>query len=297
MAHAQPGIFALGTRSHHHLEFDATAGGPAVLAALATACGAADAVSGVNLVVGFGARLWSEIAPGEVPGDFGAFDPVEGPDGFVMPATQHDLWLWLHGAGPDAVFDVARSSAATLSDVATVAAEHPGFAYLSSQDLTGFEDGTENPPVPEAVTVATIPDGEPCAGGSVVLLQRWVHDLDRFGALPLEERERVIGRTLQGSVELDEANQVPDSHVSRVVIEDANGEELQVFRRSSAFGGVVEHGLVFVAFSRDRARLGAMLERMAGGGDGVRDRLTRFSRPTTGAWYLAPPVELLTGRR
>ncbi|HET9091458.1 MAG TPA: Dyp-type peroxidase [Acidimicrobiales bacterium] len=297
MAHAQPGIFALGTRSHHHLEFDVTRRGPEVLAAVAEACEAADAVAGVNLVVGFGARLWSEIAPGQVPGDFGDFEPVEGPDGFVMPATQHDLWVWLHGAGPDAVFDVARASATTLSAVATVAAEHPCFAYLSSQDLTGFEDGTENPPVHEAVRVATIPDGEPCAGGSVVLLQRWVHDLDRFDTLPLEERERVFGRTLQGSVELDEAHQVPDSHVSRVVIEDANGEELEVFRRSSAFGGVIEHGLVFVALSRDRARLRTMLDRMAGRGDGLRDRLTRFSRPTSGAWYLAPPVELLTGGR
>jgi putative iron-dependent peroxidase len=214
----------------------------------------------------------------------------------VIPAAQHDLWLWLHAAGPDAVFNIARLAAVELAPFGAVVAEQPAFTYQASQDLTGFEDGTENPPLDEAPSAVTIVDGMPCAGGSIVLLQRWVHDLDGFEALELADREQVIGRTLQGSVELDEATQSPRSHVSRVVIEGDDGDELEVFRRSTAFGGVQEHGLMFVAFSADRARLQRMLERMSGAEDGVRDRLTEFSTPVASAWYVAPPVDLLRGR-
>jgi putative iron-dependent peroxidase len=289
---AQPGIFALGTRSHHHLQFDVDGDVAGLLPAITRIREEANAVAGVNLVVGFGHRVWSELAPEAVPADFGPFEPIVGSDGFTMPADQHDLWVWLHAAGPDAVFGIARFAALELAGIAHVEAEQPSFSYLASQDLTGFEDGTENPPLGEAVTVAVIADGEPCAGGSIVLLQRWEHDLDRFDTLDEPDRELVIGRTLAGSVELGDDRQVEDSHVSRVVITDAEGEELEIWRRSTAYGGVLEHGLMFVAFSADRARVVRMLRRMAGA-DGPRDRLTCYSTPTAGAWYVAPPVELL----
>jgi porphyrinogen peroxidase len=292
----QPGIFALGTRSHHHLEFDVSGSPQRVVAAIAGIREAATTVAGVNVVVGFGRRLWSHLAPDHVPEDFEDFAPITGPDGFVIPAGQHDLWLWLHSATPDGVFNIARLAAISLGDDAVLVAEQPSFTYQASQDLTGFEDGTENPPMDEAPAVATIPDGRPGAGGSIVLLQRWVHDLDGFEALELADREQVIGRTLHGSVELDEEHQSPRAHISRVVIEDEAGEELEVFRRSTAFGGVREHGLMFLAFSADRARLQRMLERMAGVDDGVRDRLTEFSTPVASAWYVAPPFAYLSGR-
>jgi len=248
---------------------------------------------GVNLVVGFGRRVWSRVAPDEVPADLADFEEIVGSDGFRIPAAQHDLWIWLHGGGPDSVFNLGRMAARELASCAALAAEQPSFAYQASQDLTGFEDGTENPPPDEAISVATIADPAPCAGGSIALLQRWVHDLDGFEALEVAERERVIGRTLQGSVELDEARQSPRSHVSRVVIEDEAGVELAVFRRSTAFGGIAEHGLMFVAFSADRDRLERMLIRMAGVEDGQRDRLTDFSTPTASAWYVVPPIGLV----
>jgi porphyrinogen peroxidase len=266
----QPGIFAVGTRSHHHLEFDVTGDRADVLAAVARIREAATSVAGVNVVVGFAAE---------------PFETIVGVDGFTMPAAQHDLWLWMHSAGPDAVFNVARLAARELAGLATLASEQPSFAYQASQDLTGFEDGTENPPIDEAVGAVTRD------GASVVLLQKWVHDLDGFEALELADREKVIGRTLVGSEEL--APSVPDSHVGRVVIENENGEELEVFRRSTAFGGVAEHGLMFLAFSADRPRLERMLRRMAGAEDGVRDRLTEFSTPVASSWYVAPPLESL----
>lgn len=289
MATPQPGIFAVGNRTHHHLEFDCQGSPADVFAAIRRIREAATTVVGVNVVVGFGAHQWSAMSDTS-PDDLIPFATIEGEDGYSIPASQHDLWLWLHASGPDAVFNIARIAAVELADLATVVHEQPCFTYQASQDLTGFEDGTENPPVDEAIESATIPGD----GGSIVLLQRWVHDLDGFEALELSDREQVIGRTFAGSVELDPS---PDnSHVARVVIEDEAGEELEVFRRSTAFGGVQEHGLMFLAFSADRARLQRMLERMAGAEDGVRDRLTEFSTPVRSAWYYTPPLERLRVR-
>jgi porphyrinogen peroxidase len=289
----QPGIFALGTRSQHHLEFDVSANNGEVAAAVLRIWDAASSVAGVNVVVGFGHRIWSTLAPDAVPVGLKDFERVAFVDGFEMPATQHDLWLWFHGAGPDAVFQMARVSAMELLDLAEVATEQGAFTFRESKDLTGFEDGTANPPVADAIAAATVPEGLPGAGGSVVLLQKWVHDLDGFEALELADREQVIGRTFVGSIELEGDAQPPDSHTSRVVIENDDGVELEIFRRSAAYGGILEHGLMFLAFSADHARLQRMLERMAGGEDGVRDRLTRFSTPVHGAWYYAPPVDTL----
>lgn len=295
VARPQTAIFALGTRSHHHLQVDLRpdADPAAVLDAVRHIRAACTTVQGVNVVVGFSAPLWERIAPGQVPVGLAPFTTIDGVDGLEFPADQHDVWLWFHAAGPDAVFDAARHAAAVLAPVARVHAEHPGFTYQRSQDLTGFEDGTENPPVDEAVEVAVVPDGQPGEGGSVVLLQRWVHDLDGFATLPPHERELVIGRTLDGNEELPDDEQPPSSHVSRTAISDEHGDPLPVFRRSVAFGGVLEHGLVFVAFSADVARLERMLRRMAGLEDGVRDALTRFSRSTGAAWYVAPPADAL----
>lgn len=295
MARSQPGIFALGGRSQLHLQLDLAGGADGLGPAVAAIREGADGLVGANLVVGFRPSLWAELAPDDNLAGVDDYQIVVGPDGFTMPADQHDLWCWIHGPGPDAVFDVARSITRELAGLATVATEQPTFVYHASQDLTGFEDGTENPPIDEALDVATVGAGQPGAGSSVVLLQRWVHDLDRFGALPVAEQEEVIGRTLADSEELDDERQPPTSHVSRVVIEDDDGDELEVFRRSTAFGGVSEHGLQFVAFSADQDRLQRMLEQMAGVGDGIRDRLTEFSTPTGTAWYVAPPVEALAG--
>jgi putative iron-dependent peroxidase len=291
--HPQPGIFALGTRSHHHLQFHLTGDANKLLAAVGGLRDAASAMVGVNVVVGFSPRAWAQAGPQHLPDDLVDFEPIVAADGFTIPSGQHDLWIWLHGAGPDSVFNVARQAARHLDGIAALADEQPSFAYQASQDLTGFEDGTENPSLDEALEATTIPTGSACQGGSIALLQRWVHDLDGFEALELADREQVIGRTYYGSSELEPERQPPDSHVSRVVIEDDQGEELQVFRRSTAYGGAAEHGLIFVAFSPDRARLERMLRRMAGLEDGLRDRLTRYSTPTSSAWYLVPPVELL----
>ncbi|HVM09961.1 MAG TPA: Dyp-type peroxidase [Acidimicrobiales bacterium] len=293
MATPQPGIFALGTRSHHHLELELTGPVDRLIPAINRVREAATTVVGVNMVVGFGPALWARLRPDAAPEGLSAFETITGVDDLVMAGRQHDVWMWFHGAGPDDVFDIARLAAVGLRGVADVVCERPSFVYQSSQDLTGFEDGTENPPLGEAYDVATISDDDAAAGCSVALLQRWVHDLDGFEALEEADREAVIGRTLHGSIELDDHRQEPDSHIRRVVIEGDEGEELEVFRRSTAFGGVLEHGLMFLGFTNDWRVLHRMLERMAGLDDGVRDRLTRFSTPVASAWYVVPSLEHL----
>ena len=295
----QPGIFSVGTRSHHHLQLDVdpSADPRALLDALRGIREQATTVAGVNLVIGFGAELCSRVAPRWLPAGLGPFETIRGVDGVAIPGAQHDLWIWLHSYGPDVVFDLARHADTALRGLATVVSEWPSFTYQASRDLTGFEDGTENPPVDEAIHLVAAPEGQPGAGSSVVLLQRWVHDLEAFEALDDEAKDQVIGRRLADGDELDESVRSPRAHISRVVIDDDEGEELEVFRRSTAFGGVLEHGLVFLAFSPDVDRLDAMLHRMVGDGDGRRDHLTDISCCMASGWYVAPPVEAFADGR
>lgn len=190
-------------------------------------------------------------------------------------------------------WDHARAAVAAVSDVARLAAEQVGFTYRDGRDVTGFVDGTANPPTRRAADVALVPAGEPGEGGSHVLAMRWVHDLGAFNRLAVEEQQRVIGRTKADSVELPEAAKPATAHIARVTIE-AGGEELKILRRSVPYGTVEEHGLYFVAFSADPLRYERMLARMFGtAGDGAHDRLIDFSRPVSGAYYFAPSINAL----
>jgi putative iron-dependent peroxidase len=297
MATPQPGIFAQGTRSHYHLEFDLRPG--VDLTALAGCVARLRephvTVGGANLVVGFGPTVWRALAPDDAPDDLGAFSAIQSAvegDGRRAPATQHDAWVWLHGTGPDVLLDMARLVTVALGPELELAAEQPCFVYRDSRDLTGFVDGTENPPVEEASGVAVIDDG-PGAGGSHVITMRWVHDLAAFDRLDVPDQEAVIGRTKPDSVELDD--KPATAHISRVVIEE-DGEELEIYRRSAPYGRVGEHGLYFVAFSAERSRFDKMLARMFGTtGDGLHDHLTDFSTPVSGSYYFAPSLQALAG--
>jgi porphyrinogen peroxidase len=295
----QPGIFALGTRSHYHLEFAARPGVDD--AALTTALGAlrepAVTSGGTNVVIGLGAEVWRRLAPADAPPALASYAPIEGADGTASPSTQHDLWVWVHGTGEDVVLDVARAVGATLAPVAELRLEQPCFVYRDSRDLTGFIDGTANPPVEEAPEVAIVSDG-PGAGGSFVLAQRWVHDLAGFAELAQSEQEAVFGRTKPDSRELEGDAKPANAHISRVEIHDEAGEERPIFRRSTPYGTLAEAGLYFLAFSADPTRFTDMLARMFGTtGDGVRDRLTDFSRPISGSFFFAPSLESLGSLR
>lgn len=286
----QVGIFALGTASHAYLELDVASGRDAheLVRAVASLREPRTTMGGVNLVAGFRPELWSAVAPADAPAGVRGFDSdLVGEDGFVMPATQHDAVLWLSGSAYDVIFDTARAAIAELRDVATVAEETSSWPYRHDLDLTGFIDGTENPTLIEALEVVLVPEGEPGAGGTVLLLQKWEHDATAWESLPVEQQELVIGRRKSDSTELEDKQ--ADSHVARTD-QDVFGE---IFRRNMPYGTVTEHGTMFVGFSCEQSRLVRMLESMAGVTNGGRDALTRFTRPVTGAYYVVPSASSL----
>jgi len=284
----QSGIFALGTASHAYLEFDARQAGDARALAVAVASlrEPRTTMGGINLVAGFRPELWREVVPEDALHAVNGFDrDLIGPDGYTIPATQHDAVLWLSGSAYDVVFDTARAAIAAVATVASIAEETSSWPYRHDRDLTGFIDGSENPTLIEVPEIAVIPDGSPGAGGTILLLQKWSHDATAWESLAVAEQEQVIGRTKDESVELDD--KPPDSHVARTD-QDRFGK---IFRRNMPYGTVTDHGTMFVGFSAEQRPLSAMLESMAGLTDGVRDALTRYARPLTGAYYFVPSTD------
>lgn len=290
MASAQTGIFALGTASHAYLEFDLAASAQAreAVARVAALREPRTTIGGVNLVVGFRPELWASAAPDAAPpGVTGLDDPIVGPDGFTLPAAQHDIVIWLSGAAYDVVFDLSRDVLADLAGSAVLAHEMVGWPYHRDLDLTGFVDGTENPTLVDATRTALLPPGSPGEGGSILLLQQWEHDASAWGALEVSAQEEVMGRSKADSRELEP--RPASSHVARTDQESFG----RIFRRNIAYGSIERHGTIFVGFATDQRILVRMLESMVGLETGERDALTRFARPISGAFYVVPSAERL----
>jgi len=286
----QAGIFALGTSSHAYLEFDILdekkrnkfASTISAIREPRTTTG------GVNFVIGFRPELWRDIVPDDIPADIEGFNKtILGTEGFVMPATQHDALVWLSGSAYDVLFDMARSVIHDLAGLASLAEETSSWPYRHDRDLTGFIDGSENPTLLDAPAAALLPEGVPGAAGSILLLQKWKHKVSEWEALPVEQQERIMGRTKPDSIELE--NKPDDSHVARTD-QDEFGH---IFRRNMPYGRIEDHGTMFVGFSADQKRLSKMLDSMAGLIIGTRDALTRFTEPLTGSYYFVPSVESL----
>ena len=289
MSSPQSGIFALGTASHAYLEFDATGSDHGSLVkAIAGLREPRTTMGGVNLVAGFRPELWRRLAPEDSPAGLVDFETdVVGADGYVMPATQRDAVLWLSGSAYDVIFDVARMAIRELDGLARIASETSSWPYRHDLDLTGFIDGTENPPLTEAPASVLVPEGSRGSGGTILLLQKWAHDADEWEALPVERQEQIIGRTKEASIELDDR---PDnSHVAKTDQEQFG----TIFRRNMPYGTVTDHGTMFVGFCALQRPLAGMLESMAGVVGGKRDALTYFTRPLTGAYYFVPSNEAL----
>jgi porphyrinogen peroxidase len=286
----QAGIFALGTSSHAYLEFDVLDAKEqhAFAAAISAIREPRTTTGGVNFVIGFRPELYRGLDPGDIPPDVHGFNrEIRGVEGFVMPATQHDALVWLSGSAYDVLFDMARSVVRDLAGLATLADEASSWPYRHDRDLTGFIDGSENPTLLEAPADALIAEGASGAAGSVLLLQKWRHNVTAWDALPTHGQELVMGRTKLDSIELTE--KPADSHVARTD-QDQFGK---IFRRNMPYGSVGDHGTMFVGFSADQQRLSRMLDSMAGLVDGRRDALTRFTDPLTGSYYFVPSVESL----
>ena len=268
MKSAQPGIFALGTTDHFYVELDLVPGVRPLdlVRALAALVGPDTTVRGVNVVVGVRPELWSALSPEHLAGGRLQRARRRCSHATRCRRLQHDAWLWIAGGARDVVFDAGLAALGTLSAVAFVEMELGGWLYRHDRDLTGFIDGTENPSQLEAYDVAVVGEG-PGQGSSVVLVQQWHHQSSAFMQLPVEARERIIGRTLADSTELDEAVMPADSHVSRTTLE-RDGEELDIFRRNTAYGGVTDHGTLFVGLQQGAVPAGR--DAAAHGGRGRR---------------------------
>jgi putative iron-dependent peroxidase len=171
--------------------------------------------------------------------------------------------------------------------LASVVEETSSWPYQHDRDLTGFIDGTENPTLVDAPELVLVPEGNPGAGGTILLLQKWPHEASVWESLPVEQQERVIGRAKLDSVELED--KPSDSHVASTD-QDRFGK---IFRRNMPYGTVTDHGTMFVGFSSEQRQLSTMLESMAGLAGGVRDALTFYTRPVTGAYYFVPAADRL----
>ena len=288
MATPQPGIFALGTASHAYLELDLVPGVSSGMAVerVASLREPRTTIGGVNLVAGFRPELWATVAPDASPADLAGFnEPISGPGG-TLPATQHDVVIWLTGASYDVVFDLSRAVVVALEDTATVANEIVGWPYHHDLDLTGFIDGTENPTLVEATAAAIVPDDAPGEGSSVLLLQQWEHDAIGWERLPVPAQEAIIGRRKADSIELDP--KPPASHVARTDQETFG----KIFRRNIAYGTLTRHGTIFVGFCATQGPLAAMLDSMAGIGHPP-DALTEVATALTGGYYVVPSAEAL----
>jgi putative iron-dependent peroxidase len=183
-----------------------------------------------------------------------------------------------------------RKCLSEIAESVDVVDETYGFRYLDARDMTGFIDGTENPKEEQRREVAIVPEGE-FAGGSYVMVQRFVHNLPAWNRLNMAAQEKVIGRTKPDSVELDKVPAA--SHVGRVDIKE-EGKGLKIVRHSLPYGSASgEHGLLFIAYCQTLHNFKVMLESMYGVTDGKTDQLLRFTRAVTGAYFFAPSQEML----
>ena len=282
MSRAQAGI--LGDPGAHHRFLEYRLRGDARGAARVLASAAGDAGDGAALVVAFDCALYRGLRPGAAGEPFRELAGAN----HRFPETQRDLFVWVHDDEPGAVFDRARAVDRALRASADLELEVHGFRYHDSRDLSGFIDGSANPKGDAARAAAFVPEGDE-AGGSFVLTQRWIHDLDAFEALDVADQERVIGRTKPDSVEFEGDAMPEDAHVARNDVSSA-----KILRRSAPYGGAREHGLYFLAFACEQARFDLLLRRMLGlDASGPSDRLLEFSRAVTGSYWFAPSREAL----
>jgi putative iron-dependent peroxidase len=255
------------------------------VAALRIGDSAGDGASGPSLVVGIGDPLLR--AAGAQLDGLRPFPALSGPGG-AFPSTQGALWLFLGGRDPGEVLHATRRVLSDLGEPFRVDEEVGTFVFGSGRDLSGYEDGTENPQGPRIAEVALVAGDRPAlAGSSFVAGQRWVHDLTRLEGMAQRERDFIVGRDRVSNEELADAP--PTAHVKRAAQESFEPAAFMV-RRSMPWGDVQAHGLYFVAYAASLDPYERVLRRMAGLEDGVPDALLRFTRPVTGGYYWCPPV-------
>ena len=208
--------------------------------------------------------------------------------GVALPSTQGALWVYLGGDDRGEVLDRGMAMRRTLGAGFRLVEEVDAFRYRGGRDLTGYEDGTENPKGDAAIEATVIASGAPgVVGGTFVAVQRYVHDLERFEGVDASGRDSIIGRRFADNEEIPDA--VATAHVKRSAQESFDPPAFML-RRSMPWGGVKDHGLYFVAYVEALDRFERVLRRMAGLDDGHVDGLFNFTRAISGGYYFCPPL-------
>jgi porphyrinogen peroxidase len=277
----QPGILARIPRAARYLSFDLQDGTRAT-DALRSLAKAAD---GDSCVVGLGEPLLRAL--GRTVAGLRPFPRYSGP-GFEVPATPAALWCWLRGTerGELALRSVELQRLLAPAFHATSVVD--AFRHGRGLDLTGYEDGTENPKGAKAVAAAASDDKAPgMRGSSFVAVQQWVHDFAKFSAMPPKDQDNAIGRRKRDNKEMEDAP--GSSHVKRSEQESFDPQAF-VLRRSMPWADGSGAGLNFVAFGKSLDAFEVQMKRMAGAEDGISDALFTFTRPLTGAYFWCPPL-------
>jgi len=264
------------------------------LAALVRAVGFRDLEGQLSCVLGFGSDAWDRLFGTPKPKDLHPFREIRGRHHAV--ATPGDILFHIRAARMDLCFELATQVMSRLGGAVSVADEVHGFNYFDDRDLIGFVDGTENP-VEQAAVDATIIGEEDAAfaGGSYVIVQKYLHDLARWNTLPIEEQEKIIGRKKLSDIELDDALKPSSAHNAlTTIVED--GQQLEILRDNMPFGNVGkgEFGTYFIGYARSPKRTEQMLTNMfVGKPPGNYDRLLDYSRAVTGTLFFVPSATFL----
>ena len=265
------------------------------LAALLRAVGFRDLEGQLSCVMGFGSEAWDQLFGQPRPAELHPFREIQaGPRHAV--ATPGDLLFHIRAKRMDLCFELATQIMARLAGAVAPVHEVHGFKFFDDRDLIGFVDGTENPTGQEAVDAVVIgAEDAAFAGGSYVIVQKYLHDLARWNAVPVEAQERIIGRTKLSDIELDDAVKPTSAHNALTTIVE-NGEEVQILRDNMPFGSASEgeFGTYFIGYARSPRTIEQMLENMfIGRPPGNYDRLLDFSRPISGNLFFVPSATFL----
>jgi len=251
--------------------------------------------SQLSCVMAFGSAAWDQLFGSPGPAELHPFREIHAANRHAS-STPGDLLFHIRAKYMDMCFELATQIMARIGSVVSPADEVHGFRNFDDRDLLGFVDGTENPrgvSIADAVLVGA--EDPAFAGGSYVMVQKYLHDLDAWNALSTEAQEKIIGRKKLSDIELDESTKPTSAHSALTVIEK-NGKEMKILRDNMPFGRAThgEFGTYFLGYSRSPATLEQMLENMfVGRPPGNYDRLLDFSRAVTGNLFFAPTVTFL----
>ncbi len=254
-----------------------------------------DIEAGLTCVVGFGAGAWDELFGSPRPADLHPFREIRS-GGRHAVSTPGDILFHIRAKRMDLCFELATQIMDSIGDAVTIADEVHGFRYFDDRDVIGFVDGTENPRGEVAREAAIIGGEDPVfAGGSYVIVQKYLHNMKEWNVLSIEAQERIIGRRKLSDIELSDAEKPTSAHNALTVIEE-NGKQLQILRDNMPFGrpGHGEFGTYFIGYSRTPRITETMLQNMfVGRPPGNYDRLLDFSRAVTGSLFFVPSATFL----